>query len=48
MALITRDKESQEMLEKDQLRWTGGCKVMLLLAFVSCMDDNINQLTEVR
>ena len=48
MALITRDKDAQEMLGKDQLRWTGGCKVMLLLAFVICMDDNINQLTEVR
>jgi len=32
---------------KDELRWTGGCKVMLLLAFVYCLDDNINQLTDV-
>jgi len=47
MSLITRDKDAQDSLAKDQLRWTGGCKVMLLLAFVLCMDDNINQLTQV-
>lgn len=45
--IITRDKEAQAMMLKDTLRWTGGCKVMLLLAFVYCLDDNINQLTDV-
>jgi len=48
MSVITRDKTALAMLEKDTLRWTGGCKVMLLLAFVFCLDDNINQLTEIR
>lgn len=48
MRVITRDEEAQQQLEKDPLRWTGGCKVMLLLAFVYCLDDNINQLTDVR
>lgn len=47
MNVITRDKEAQTMMLKDELRWTGGCKVMLLLAFVYCLDDNINQLTDV-
>ena len=46
--VITRDKEAQNMLVKNPLRWTGGCKVMLLLAFVYCLDDNINQLTDVK
>lgn len=36
------------MLVQNPLRWTGGCKVMLLLAFVYCMDDNINQLNDVK
>ena len=65
---IFRDKQAQAMMLKDDLRWTGGCKVtsyrqgyvlsvnidilyifqvMLLLAFVLCLDDNINQLTDV-
>jgi len=48
LSVITRDKTAQAMLERDNLRWTGGCKVMLLLAFVLCLDDNINQLTEIR
>lgn len=48
LSVVTRDKEARAMLEKDTLRWTGGCKVMLLLAFVFCLDDNINQLTEIR
>ena len=43
-----RDEEVQRQLEKDPLRWTGGCKVMLLLAFVCCLDDNINQLNDIR
>jgi len=45
--IITSDKQAQAMMSKDALRWTGGCKVMLLLAFVYCLDDNINQLTDV-
>jgi len=32
----------------DELRWTGGCKVRLLLAFTDCLDANINQLSEVQ
>ena len=27
MSVITRDKAALAMLEKDSLRWTGGCKV---------------------
>ena len=27
MSVITRDKTALAMLEKDALRWTGGCKV---------------------
>ena len=27
MSVITRDKAALAMLEKDTLRWTGGCKV---------------------
>ena len=62
MSVITRDSQALRMLEKDGLRWTGGCKVgtktetkivshillFLLLAFVYCLDDNINQLTDIR
>jgi len=48
MSVITRDSQALRILEKDSLRWTGGCKVMLLLAFVYCLDDNINQLTDIR
>jgi len=48
LRVITRDEQAQRQLERDPLRWTGGCKVMLLLAFVYCLDDNINQLTDVR
>jgi len=48
MSIITRDKEMQDFLVADKLRWTGGCKVMLLLAFVTAMDENMNSLTEVR
>lgn len=48
LRVVTRDQQAQRQLEKDPLRWTGGCKVMLLLAFVYCLDDNINQLTDVR
>lgn len=46
--IITRDKDMHEFLTKDDLRWTGGCKVRLLLAFVDCLDENINQLSDVR
>ena len=46
--VITRDKEAQLMLVQNPLRWTGGCKVMLLLAFVYCLDDNFNQLNDVK
>lgn len=45
---VTRDQEMVETLSKDELRWTGGCKVRLLLAFVDCLQDNINQLQELR
>jgi len=45
---VTRDLEIHDMLNKDLLRWTGGCKVRLLLAFVNCLDDNINSLSDVR
>ena len=31
LSLITRDKEAQELLAMDQLRWTGGCKVVIIL-----------------
>jgi len=48
LQVITRDKESQAMLAKDGLRWTGGCKVMLLYAFVVTMGDNMERLEEVK
>lgn len=48
LQVITRDKEKQAVLEKDELRWTGGCKVMLLYAFVVAMGDNMERLGDVR
>jgi len=45
---VTRDLAVHDMLNKDLLRWTGGCKVRLLLAFVNCLDDNINALSDIR
>ena len=27
LRIVTRDQEAQRQLEKDPLRWTGGCKV---------------------
>ena len=35
MSVITRDKAALAMLEKDTLRWTGGCKVNNQLACTS-------------
>ena len=29
LTVITRDKTAQKILEMDNLRWTGGCKVLL-------------------
>ncbi|XP_023321474.1 monoglyceride lipase [Eurytemora carolleeae] len=46
--MVTRDMEMHKILKKDELRWTGGCKVRLLLAFTDCLDENINQLSDVR
>lgn len=48
LEVITRDRQMQEVLKNDKLRWTGGCKVQLLLAFVNCMDFVMNQLKEIR
>jgi len=48
LQVITRDKEQQAVLEQDSLRWTGGCKVMLLYAFVIAMGDNMERLAEIR
>jgi alpha-beta hydrolase superfamily lysophospholipase len=36
---ITRDPAAQALLQEDRLRWPGGCKVMLLYAFVLAMGD---------
>ena len=33
---------------QDSLRWSGGCKVMLLYAFVVAMGDNMERLGEIR
>lgn len=46
--VITRDKEAQAVLEQDKLRWTGGCKVMLLYAFCIAMGENMERLGEIR
>ena len=45
---LTRDEDMHEVLRNDELRWTGGCKVGLLLAFTDCLDANINQLSQVQ
>jgi len=45
---ITKDEDMKDMLTKDKLRWTSGCKVRLLLAFVDCLDENMNQLDDIR
>lgn len=48
LQVITRDKAAQAMLQQDHLRWTGGCKVMLIYAFNLAMGDNMDRLGEVR
>lgn len=45
---ITRCPVARAALAADPLRWTGGCKFQLLLAFVNCLDDNLNQLADLR
>jgi len=48
LQVVTRDREAQAVLQKDSLRWSGGCKVMLLYAFVVAMGDNMERLGEIR
>jgi hypothetical protein len=48
MDMITRDETMKKNLSADIHRWTQGCKVGLLQAFVSCLEDNLNLLSCVR
>lgn len=47
LSLVTGDEEMKTMLRKDALRWMGGVKVRLLLAFLDCLEDNLSLLHEM-
>jgi len=44
---ITLCEEAKRMLINDHLRWTGGCKVRILLAFSRCLQKNMDSLHNI-
>lgn len=46
--IVSRDTDVQASMAKDELRWHGGCKVRLLLAFVQCLEDNFNLMSGLK
>ena len=39
MSVVTRDKDMQKVMEEDDLRWTGGCKVRIMVILTFGGDD---------
>ncbi len=48
LSVVTSDEDMQRRLSEDPLRWTGGCKVRLLLAFVRCLQNHLYRLGEIK
>jgi len=44
---VTSDKEVQAKLTGDKLRWTGGCKLGLGMAFLRCLETINSQLSMI-
>jgi len=46
--LITREEGIKSIMAQDKLRWQGGIKVHLLLAFISCLKENLSMINGLR
>jgi len=44
---VTSDKETQEKLSRDKLRWMGGTKLGVAVAFVRCLEAIHTQMSSV-
>ena len=46
--LVTREEPIKRLLAEDELRWQGGTKVHLLIAFVNCLEENLSMMGGLR
>jgi len=46
--LVTREEGIKKLMAQDKLRWQGGTKVHLLLAFLTCLKENLSMINGLR